>query len=240
MTVAPGHLVVLPTPAFEGLDVPAIEWNGIPIWPIGKVATALGYEDTYRISVSVRTDWKDELVEGEDFVKVESEGLRPFKDLGIVGPNANAALFLTESGVNLVAILSRQPASRRLRRWLATEVLPAIRRTGSYSAGPDVIALARQLRLAGDRAGAVAILREHAGLPTRADTELQVRIAGYVGDRRVVVLADAAAALGFVPDDRGRYVGAGIGAALQALGFRKSRGRFVDGPGTYRPTVWRR
>ena len=43
-------------------------------------------------------------------------------------------MLLTESGVNLAAILSRQPRSQALRRWLASEVLPAIRRSGAYAA----------------------------------------------------------------------------------------------------------
>lgn len=48
---------------------------------------------------------------------------------------------ITEPGVYRLVFTSRKPIAERLKRWLAHDVLPAIRKTGSYTAGakPDVI-----------------------------------------------------------------------------------------------------
>lgn len=42
--------------------------------------------------------------------------------------------FLTESGFYTLALSSRAPGAHVLRRWITKEVIPSIRRTGSYSA----------------------------------------------------------------------------------------------------------
>lgn len=44
--------------------------------------------------------------------------------------------FLTESGFYTLALSSRAPGAHTLRRWITKEVIPSIRKTGSYSAAP--------------------------------------------------------------------------------------------------------
>lgn len=48
---------------------------------------------------------------------------------------------ITEAGVYRLVFTSRKPIAERLKRWLAHDVLPSIRKTGSYHAGakPEVI-----------------------------------------------------------------------------------------------------
>lgn len=46
------------------------------------------------------------------------------------------ARFVTESGMYTLALASKAPGAKQFRRWLTHEVIPSIRRTGSYSLAP--------------------------------------------------------------------------------------------------------
>lgn len=47
---------------------------------------------------------------------------------------------VNESGVYALIMTSRKPSAKRFKRWVTSEVLPAIRRTGGYMiARPDKI-----------------------------------------------------------------------------------------------------
>jgi prophage antirepressor-like protein len=121
--------------AFESCDVAIIERQGVLLWTARQIGAALGYDDEGRRLVSsVTGEWSSELVDGTDYQVLRGEELAALKAAapGLVDPRAPSLLLLTESGVHLVALLSRQPAAVRLRRWLASEVLPAIHRTGRY------------------------------------------------------------------------------------------------------------
>jgi prophage antirepressor-like protein len=48
------------------------------------------------------------------------------------GPNANA--YITESGLYSLILVSRKPEAKPFKRWVTSEVLPAIRKTGQYVA----------------------------------------------------------------------------------------------------------
>jgi prophage antirepressor-like protein len=48
------------------------------------------------------------------------------------GGNPNL-LFVSESGLYALVFRSRKPEARRIRKWVTAEVLPALRRTGSYA-----------------------------------------------------------------------------------------------------------
>lgn len=65
--------------------------------------------------------------------------------------NPNRAI-VSESGVYRLVMRSNLPAAERFQDWLAEEVIPSIRRTGSYSAAPpslpDITTPAGQLALA--------------------------------------------------------------------------------------------
>lgn len=50
------------------------------------------------------------------------------------GPQKTA--IINESGLYTLTFDSRKPAAKRFRKWVTSEVLPAIRRTGSYSVQP--------------------------------------------------------------------------------------------------------
>ena len=47
-------------------------------------------------------------------------------------------LVVSESGLYALIFKSRKPQAKAFRKWVTSEVLPAIRRTGSYSPEPEV------------------------------------------------------------------------------------------------------
>ncbi len=148
--IDPNVLVRLDAPSrFEEAEVTTIEWQGRPMWSGRQLAQALEYERGDSLTEKITSDWSDELADGTDYVVVRGDELRALKAAapGLVDARAPALTLLTESGVHLVALLSRQPKARALRRWLADEVLPSIRRTGGYTA-PAALASAELTPLA--------------------------------------------------------------------------------------------
>lgn len=243
MTAA-ASLTIIPVPAFEGADVVTLSWQGAPAWTAAQVSDLLGYSDCLSIAQAVRVRWADEFVEGEDFVVVSGDDLRLFKAGGAVAKNAPSVMLLTESGFNLAIIKSRQPVSVALRRWLAREVLPALRRTGGYvraTKAADPVRVARELRLSGDCLGGVNHLRAHVGLPLLAELPgarasrprpstarvdpAHDQIAEYLAARDEVVIRDVVAALDLrAPRDDRR-----VGRVLRQLGWTEHRHRHPSG-----------
>ncbi len=59
------------------------------------------------------------------------------------GPQEMATV--SESGLYSLVFRSRKPEAKRFRKWVTAEVLPSLRKTGSYSAGPAIASM-EQLR----------------------------------------------------------------------------------------------
>jgi len=126
---------------FEGHHLTQVEYQGQPCWIAREVGAALGYDKGGgRFSQKITSAWAAEFTDGQDYHRLSGPELASLAAL-LDAPESGASrhgglryqiLLLTESGVWLGCILSRKPAGRRLRRWLATEVLPQLRQTGSY------------------------------------------------------------------------------------------------------------
>jgi prophage antirepressor-like protein len=105
------------------------------------IGRALGYgNDGQKLAQRVTQDWANEFIEENDFAVIRDGNLVAFKTLLEVIPGAGISrarhvLVLFESGVNLVCMKTNKPAGQHLRRWLASEVLPQLRETGSYEVG---------------------------------------------------------------------------------------------------------
>lgn len=126
------------TATFEGAPLTVITLGDIdaPFWIARQVGEALGYPEPARLVTLVTGEWSTELVEGTDYRKLTGEDLATVKAaLGpdVIDPRTPSLLLLTQSGVFAAALLSRQPAAARLRRWLSAEVLPQIAHTGAYT-----------------------------------------------------------------------------------------------------------
>ena len=102
-------------------------------WFVGRdVATALGYAKP-RNAISVHVDDEDKnsaLIQGA--IQGGTQG------------NPNMTI-INESGLYSLILSSKLPAAKRFKRWVTSEVLPAIRRTGGYgtatqAAEPEIVA----------------------------------------------------------------------------------------------------
>ena len=95
-------------------QVRTVEINGTP-WLVGKdVATALGYKNP-RDAITRHVDVEDKDVVKHDTPSGEQE-----------------MLIINESGLYSLILSSKMPKAKAFKRWVTSEVLPAIREHGAY------------------------------------------------------------------------------------------------------------
>ncbi len=106
--------------SFEGAPVRTVEIGGAPWFVAKDVAERLGYAETSnaaRLFAHVPDDWR---------------GVNPIHTPGGTQP----MLCLSEHGLYFFLARSDKPAALPFQRWIAGEVLPAIRKTGAYKMEP--------------------------------------------------------------------------------------------------------
>lgn len=109
-------------------DVRTVTINGEP-WFVGKdVAEILGYSNT-RKALADHVDGEDKL-----------DGVTIRDSIG----REQSPVFINESGLYALIFGSKLESAQRFKHWVTSEVLPAIRKTGSYQApqGKELLALA--------------------------------------------------------------------------------------------------
>lgn len=124
---------------FENNQVTQIMYKGQPVLIAKEVGRALGYaKEGSRLVDSINADWSNEFIYGIDYIKLVGAELVELKRVlkqttnFVVRPNLNNCILLTQSGVDLVCSKTNKHIGIRLRRWLVDEVLPSLRKTGSY------------------------------------------------------------------------------------------------------------
>ena len=105
---------------FEGNNVEIFEWNGQVLFNPRHVAYILNIKN---VNDNLRKMSNKQVVK----LKNSDIGNTDIRKLNNAGEN-----FLTESGVYKLIFKSRQPAAERFSDWVADDVLPRIRKTGSY------------------------------------------------------------------------------------------------------------
>lgn len=157
-------------------EVRTLEIDGEP-WFVGKdVALALGYKDT--------ADGLKNHVDDEDkrLVKV---GEIPTLETSNYG-----AYIINESGLYSLILGSRLPNAKKFKRWVTSEVLPAIRKTGGYQL-PQTYAEA--LRALADQAEKTEQLRlENTEMKPKAEF-----FDAVAGSRTAISLGDVAKILAY-------------------------------------------
>lgn len=99
-------------------QVRTVEINGTP-WLVGKdVAVALGYSNP-RKAIADHVDAEDQR---------KSDGVT-IRDS--IGRDQNPTL-INESGLYSLILSSKMPKAKAFKRWVTSEVLPAIHKTGAY------------------------------------------------------------------------------------------------------------
>lgn len=98
-------------------EIRTVEINGEP-WFVGKdVASALGYSNT-RDALAKHVDDDD---------KMDGVAIRD-----AIG-REQTPVFINESGLYSLILSSSLPSARQFKRWITSEVLPSIRKSGAYS-----------------------------------------------------------------------------------------------------------
>ena len=98
-------------------SIRVIDIDGEP-WFVGKdLTTALGYSNS-RDAISKRVDAEDK----KSGVAIHDS----------MGRNQNVVA-INESGMYSLILSSKLPSAKKFKRWVTSEVLPAIRKTGIYS-----------------------------------------------------------------------------------------------------------
>lgn len=120
-------------------SIRAVEQNGEPWFVAKDIAERLGYSNT-RDAVSKHVDPED----------VKRDGVAIRDAIG----RDQIHTIINESGLYSLVLSSKLPNAKKFKRWVTSEVLPAIRRTGGYIAAkeddtPEEI-MARALLIAND------------------------------------------------------------------------------------------
>lgn len=127
--------------------------NGEPWFVATDVCKALEHSDT---SMAVRRLDADE--KGTSIVCTKSGDQR--------------VLVINESGLYSLILTSRKPEAKRFKKWVTSEVLPAIRKTGSYSVPKPQKLITCQTATKADSFGSQGY--EPVRMPTPIDTEQQM------------------------------------------------------------------
>lgn len=114
------ELMIFENPEFGSIR--SVEIGGEP-WLVGKdVAQALGYSNT-KDALSRHVDPEDKLQ--DDGVVIRDP----------MGREQNPTV-INESGLYSLVLSSKLPGAKQFRRWVTSEVLPAIRKKGGYTHEP--------------------------------------------------------------------------------------------------------
>lgn len=133
--------------SFEGQNVRILERNGEPWFVAADLEKPLGIARIADSVYSLDDDQKSRL------------GVDSFGDL-----RANSSL-VSESGLYELIFRSTKPEAKRLRKWVTSEVLPQIRRTGGY--GSPAAAGLSKLETA-----LVDLAREHDGRIAKLESQM--------------------------------------------------------------------
>ena len=116
------EMMIFNNPEFGSVRTVCI--NGEP-WLVGKdVAVILGYSND-RDALQAHVDAEDKrIIRKSDFptFKISNRGMT----------------VINESGLYSLVLSSKLPTAKRFKRWVTSEVLPTIRKTGGYVANEDV------------------------------------------------------------------------------------------------------
>lgn len=138
--------------AFEQFRLTVIEYKGEPVFLAREIGEALGYaDDGGRFVWMLGNEWSGELPAPTHTLRLEGEDLAALKaglPTDSVGSRTRHLVLLTERGLYRSLMLAGGPKATAFRDWLDGEVLPALRRTGTYrlsGAAPDAAAWLRSL-----------------------------------------------------------------------------------------------
>ena len=105
-------------------SVRTMEINGEPYFVGKDVATILGYSNINK-AIQMHVDEEDKKV-------LDYKGFSHFGTTLWSGNDFSNKTIINESGLYSLILSSKLPNAKKFKRWVTSEVLPAIRKTGSY------------------------------------------------------------------------------------------------------------
>ena len=117
--------------SFEKQDVSVIIWNEKPYFLASAVTRVLGYADSRQaIRKNVFKTDVITLTELRLGAQGTNQSARPVLQKAAPG---RSPLYINEAGINQLIMKSKKIEAVRFQKWVFEEVLPQIRRTGSYT-----------------------------------------------------------------------------------------------------------
>lgn len=110
---------------FEGYSIRLVDLEGSPWFVAMEVAAVLDYSDAFEMTKRLDDDEK--------------------QNLQVAGFGPRGVTVISESGLYAAILTSRKPEAAKFKKWVTAEVLPSIRKTGSYmapKAAPSPVRLA--------------------------------------------------------------------------------------------------
>ena len=123
------NLQIFNNPEFG--DIRTVTIDGEP-WFVGKdIAEALGYGSENKKSKALTNAIKDH-VDEEDKRMMSYEDFRGHQNGDLKNISHYGATIINESGLYSLILSSKLSNAKKFKRWVTSEVLPAIRKTGHY------------------------------------------------------------------------------------------------------------
>lgn len=203
---------------FEGSPIRLLDLEGSPWFVAMEIATVLDYSDAFEMTKRLDEDEKQN---------------RQIAGLGSPTGGRGVTL-INESGLYSAILGSRKPEAAKFKKWVTAEVLPAIRKTGSYTApkaAPSPVRLAydaakafpplfRVARLLGCDKNAAAISANQM-VTKLTDVNLMA------GLGQIHLEAEKQDTQFFTPTELGKRIGAsarGVNLLLAEAGLQMKRG----------------
>jgi len=157
----------IPAPfVFEGHNIRTIKDDFLPWFVAKDVCAALGISWKTSVLASMPPEWKKVLVLGAGVTgpqKHEGGGTPAPKKHG--GLRSNTPLTtISEPAVYKLAFRSNKPEADRFTNWIASEVIPAIRKTGQYQVAPATPSDPPRLTTAKERNQLTGMVNRYVGL----------------------------------------------------------------------------
>lgn len=103
---------------FEGTAVRVLDQSGEPWWVLADVCKVLEIANAPHAASRLDDDEKTTIANNDSQA----------------GSGAQAYTIINESGLWSLVLTSRKPAAKRFKKWITSEVIPSIRKTGGYMA----------------------------------------------------------------------------------------------------------
>jgi prophage antirepressor-like protein len=216
---------------YQGENITTYNVNEMALFRAKEIAEILGYKNTKQAIIK-HVDKEDIFEWGE--IKKMDKVTSSLEISPLDKTCQKYTKFINESGVYSLILRSNKPEAKAFKRWVTSEVLPSIRKTGKYEMTPE-----RKLELI---KGSITALKDIGDLEERDKIFLKGEIRNNLlgtsepsNKRREVPITDRINQLGYryKPSDRSRLVqiGTEVSKKYQDVHGEKphKREQYVDG-----------